>query len=996
MTIKRLLSKGFLSLLFILFTQVLSAQTKVISGKVTDSTGSGVPGASVTVRGARTGVQTNAEGVFQISVPSNATSITVSSVGYDSQELSIAGLTSVDVSLVPTNAALNEVVVVGYGTVRKRDLTGSVSSVQAKDFNRGQINSPQQLLQGKVPGLQITNSSGQPGGITIVKIRGNNSIRAGNTPLYVVDGVPLDGRSPRPGFNASGVGQTPGGDPLTFINPSEVASIDVLKDASASAIYGSRGANGVILLTTKKGASGPVKIEAGASAGFSDVMRKVDVLDASGYRAALKQFNAPLSDSGANVDPFKSILRSSFTQNYSLALSGGGTDGKYRASFFVSDQDGVILKTNLKKYVANFNGQYKFIDNKLSIDFNVSAANVGENISPISQDAGSAGNLISLGLIWNPTLPLIRSNGLYNQENQSGQVNPLALSAAYNDITSITTLLGSFNAAYKITPWLEYRLLYGINYGTANRKAEIQGWIRATGGDAPGNGVAAILNNDLTSQLITHTLNVNTKIASGLTLNGLAGYEYWKSDYQGNATSVFGFDYNLDQTKLIDLHYYNNLQDGKTANLRTFAFKDPTIEIQSYFARAVLNYQDKYLFTGTFRADGSSKFGKDNRYAYFPSFAVAWNLSNEDFIKNISFINSLKLRAAYGETGNQEFPADAPLDVYRYTSNGSNQVAHFGSDQLKWETVSSVDIGLDFAVMKGRIYGAIDYFSKKTNDPIFLKVVGQPTSSSGASLFQNLTDAYITNKGVEVGVGADLVQTEDFNWSINANVTFVKNKFVYPVFGESPLAFTGALNGQGTSGAYSQSITHNQPINVYYVSRFNGFDKDGIGIYGDAPEYVGDPNPSTFVGFTTDLNYKKISVNIGTHGSFGNKIYNNTAMSVLNISNIIGGRNIASGVVTAGENTANAIRPSTRFLENGNYLKVGNLSLRYRFGDIGTTIKGLSVFASANNLFVISDYKGFDPEVNVDKSLNGIPSLGIDYIGYPTQRTFLFGLNFSL
>lgn len=997
MTIKRLLTTGFFSLLFILLTQALSAQTKVISGKVTDSTGSGVPGASVTVRGARTGVQTNAEGVFQISVPSNATSITVSSVGYDSQELSIAGLTSVDVSLVSANAALNEVVVVGYGTVRKRDLTGSVSSVQAKDFNRGQINSPQQLLQGKVPGLQITNSSGQPGGITIVKIRGNNSIRAGNTPLYVVDGVPLDGRSPRPGFNASGVGQTPGGDPLTFINPSEVASIDVLKDASASAIYGSRGANGVILLTTKKGASGPVKIEAGASAGFSDVMRKVDVLDASGYRAALKQFNAPLSDSGASVDPFKSILRSSFTQNYSLALSGGsGENGRYRASFFASDQDGIILKTNLKKYVANFNGQNKFFDRKLSIDYNITAANVGENIAPISQDAGSAGNLISLGLIWNPTLPLVRSNGLFNQENQSGQVNPLALSAAYNDVTSITTLLGSFNAAYKITPWLEYRLLYGINYGTANRKAEIQGWIRATGGDAPGNGITAVLNNTLTSQLLTHTLNINQKIGNDLNLTALAGYEYWKTNYGGNATSVFGFNYNLDQSNLIGIHYYDNIQNGNRANLNTFGFKDPRVEIQSYFARAVLNYQDKYLFTGTFRADGSSKFGKNNKYAYFPSFAVAWNLSNENFIKDISFFNSLRLRAAYGETGNQEFASDAPLDVYRYNSFGSNSVAHFGNNNLKWETVESIDIGLDFAVFAGRIYGAVDYFNKKTNDPLFLRVIAQPTPSTGATIYENLAGAYITNKGVEIGVGADIVQTENFNWSINANVTFVKNKFVYPILGENPFAFTGALNGQGTSGAFSQSISHNQPINVYYLNTFNGFDKDGIGIYSTIPGYVGDPNPSTFVGFTTDLRYKKLSLNIGTHGSFGNKIYNNTAMSVLNISNIIGGRNIASSLVSAGENTANAITPSTRFLESGNYLKVGNVSLRYTFGDIGNTLKGLSVFASANNLFVITKYKGFDPEVNVDKALNGIPSLGIDYIGYPTQRTFLFGLNFSL
>ncbi|MEJ7766251.1 MAG: SusC/RagA family TonB-linked outer membrane protein [Chitinophagaceae bacterium] len=993
---KRLLAQLATLILCVLLTHLSFAQNKVITGKVTDSTGSGVQGASITVKGSRGGVQTSAEGTFQISVPPGATTINVSSVGYDSQEISIGGQTNISISLIETNATMNEVVVVGYGTARRRDLTGSVSSVQAKDFNRGQINSPQQLLQGKVPGLQITNSSGQPGGITVVKIRGNNSIRAGNTPLYVVDGVPLDGRSPRPSFSASGVGQTPGGDPLTFINPAEVASIDVLKDASASAIYGSRGANGVILITTRKGSSGPAKLEAGATVGFSDVMRKVGVLDAAGYRSALKQYNAPLSDSGANIDPFQSIIRSSLTQNYSLALSGGNSNGKYRASFLASDQDGIVLKTNLKKYVANFNGQYKFFDQKLSIDFSATAANVAEQIAPISQNAGSGGNLVSLGLIWNPTLSLYNRNGTFKQTNPSGQVNPLALSAAYNDVTDITTILGNFNAAYKLTPWLEYRLLYGLNYGTAGRNAEIQGWIRATGGNAPGNGIAAVLNNKLFSQTVTHTLNFNKKIVEGLTLNALAGYEYWKTNFSGNGSTVFGFDYNLDQTKLIDIRYFNNMQDGKRANLNTFSFKDPSVEIQSYFGRAVLNYKDRYLFTGTFRADGSSKFGKNNKYAYFPSAAVAWNITNEEFMKDLTFFNSLKLRAAYGETGNQEFATDAALDVYRYNSNGNSELVHPGNPNLKWETVKAVDIGLDFAVFKGRIYGAIDYFSKTTNDPLFLNPLAQPGPPNGASIFVNLSGSSITNKGVEFGVGADIVQTAAFNWSINANVTLVKNKFIYPPSGTSPLVFTGALNGQGTSGAFSEAIAHNQPIAVFYVNRFSGYDKDGIGIYSATPQYVGDPNPSTFVGFTTDLSYKKLALNIGTHGSFGNKIYNNTAMSVLNISNIIGGRNIASGIVSTPENTANAITPSTRFLENGNFLKVGNVSLRYNFGDVGKTIKGLSLFVSANNLFVITDYKGFDPEVNVDKALNGIPSVGIDYIGYPTQRTVLFGLNFSL
>ncbi|HTD94419.1 MAG TPA: SusC/RagA family TonB-linked outer membrane protein [Chitinophagaceae bacterium] len=979
----------------LLLTLHAFSQDRIVTGKVTDSKdGSPVVGATVQPKGSTTGTSTNAQGSFSLTVPSGVNTLSVSSAEFTPMDVDITGKSSVEISLVATAGGLSEVVVVGYGTVRKRDLTGSVGSVQAKDFNRGQINNPSQLLQGKVPGLQITNSSGQPGGITIVKIRGNNSIRAGNNPLYVVDGVPLDGRSPRPSFSSASVGTTPGGDPLTFINPSEIASIDVLKDASASAIYGSRGANGVVLITTKKGVTGPAKIEVGASAGFSDIMRNVDVLDPAGYRAALAQYGAPKSDSGSNVDAFKEIIRSSFTQNYSLAMSGGSANGKYRASFFASDQDGMILKSNLKKYVANFNGQYRFLDNKLSIDFNATAANINEHIAPISQDAGSNGNLISLGLIWNPTLTLKRANGLYNQTNPSGQVNPLAYSDAYNDVASATTILANINAAYKITPWLEYRLLYGLNYGVGNRKTEVQGWIKGTGGNAPDKGEAAVGTNILNTTTITHTLTFNKAINKDLNLTALAGYEYWTTSYSGNGSYVYDFDYNKDQTKLINIHYYDNMQDGKQANLNTFAFKEPKVEIQSYFARAILNFKDKYLLTATFRGDGSNKFGKNNKYAYFPSVAAAWNITNEDFMKDVTLFNSLKLRAGYGETGNQEFAADAASDVYRYNSNGNSPPAHFGNDDLKWETVKSVDIGIDFALLKGRIYGSIDYFSKKTTNLIFEKPVSQPSPS--ATQFYNLPDADLTNKGVEVGVGADIVVGPKFNWSVNANVTFVKNEFHFPSAGEGPLVFTGALHGQGSSGGFAEALANNQPIDVYYLKRFSGFDKDGIGIYSVVPEYVGDPNPSAFMGFSTTVSYDKLSLNLGAHGSFGNKLFNNTAMTVLNISNINGGRNIASGLVKGSESTANPITPSTRFLESGSFVKLGNATVRYAFGDVGHVVKGLSVYVSGNNLFVISKYKGFDPEVNVDKALNGIPSIGIDYIGYPTQRTFLFGVNFSL
>jgi TonB-dependent starch-binding outer membrane protein SusC len=1005
MSFKNLLKKSVLPLL-LMTSQLLWAQDKTVTGKVTDSKdGSPVVGASVLVKGTSKGTTTKADGSFSISVSESAKTLTISSVGFANQDISIEGKSTVDVGLVATNSSLNEVVVTGYGTTRKKDLTGSVASIQAKDFNKGPITNPDQLLQGKVAGLQIINSSGQPGAATIVKIRGNNSIRSGNTPLYVIDGVPLDGRSPRPGVNVSGIGTSPDANPLIYINPADISSIDILKDASASAIYGSRGANGVVLITTRKGQVGPAKIDFGSSVGIGNIMRKIDVLNASGYKAALQQYGSK-SDSGKSVDPFKEILRSggAISQNYTVGLSGGTETGRYRASFLVADQQGIIRKSGLKKYVGNFNGQYKFLDKKLSFDFNVTAAAIAEKIVPISTDAGSAGNLISLALIWNPTLELKRQNGRYNQENKSGQVNPLALSDAYNDIANTTTLLGSFSAGYKITPDLEYKLLYGINYGTGTRKTELQGWIAATGGNADGAGTANVGSAQLSSQTITHTLNFNKKITQDISLNALAGFEYWKTSYEGNGQSIYKFNLNLDQLNVLpDYHYYNNLQAGDQGNLRTYAFKDPSVELQSYFARALINYEDKYLVTATFRADGSSKFGKNNRYAYFPSVAAAWNITNENFMKGGNIFNSLKLRVGYGQTGNQEFnPVDAALPVGVYNGYNSINAVHFANPDLKWETVESIDAGLDFTILHSRLWGFIDYFDKKTKNPILDFAISQPTAGTG-TVYKNMDGvqaqkAWVTNKGFEISLGAAIIEKKDFTWNVTTNATFVKNKFVSPDLKTVPFVKnTGALHGQGSSGAYSEVIADGQPIDVFYLNEFLGFDKaTGIAQYGTKKIFGGDPNPSVFLGFTTDVTYKKWSLGINMHGSFGNKIFNNTAMSVVNVNNIIGGRNIASGLVGNGESSANPIAPSTRFLEKGDFLKMGNATISYKVGGIGNVIKNANIYLSGSNLFVISKYKGFDPEVYVDKTLNGIPSLGVDYIGYPSVRTFIFGINFSL
>jgi len=1004
MTKTRLLRALLLCPLFMLIMQQSWAQTRSVSGKVSDDKGAAVAGASVTLKGTKGGTTTDAGGMFKINVPAAVNTLVISYVGFADQEVDITTSTTVSVSLVASSQNLNEVVVIGYGTARKKDLTGAVSTVAAKDFNKGVVASPDQLLQGKVAGLEVSVNSGQPGAATTVKIRGNNSIRGGTTPLYVIDGVPLDGRSPRPGLgNVSGVGNLPDANPLIYLNPSDIASVDVLKDASASAIYGSRGANGVILITTKKGQATGMRVEASVSVGVSSLMKTADVLTASQYRSELGVYGFK-SDSGATVDPFKAITRNAVTENYNISLSGGNANGSYRASILASDQQGIILKTGLEKYLATFNGQYKFLDSKLSLGFNLTASNYTEQIAPISSDAGSTGNLISAAMNWNPTLVMQRSDGSYNQTNPSGQINPLALSTYYDDRNNVTTILGSITGAYKILPNLEYRILYGANYGTGSRNMQLQGYIAATGGNADGKGEATIAAAQLFSQTITHTLNYTANLTHDLTLNALAGYEYWNTSYKNQSTTVFGFNYNIPGGQAIGYPYYNNIQAGNQANLRSFSNMDPSVELQSYFTRAVLNFKDKYLLTGTFRADGSSKFGVNNRYAYFPSVAAAWNITNEKFMENNRIFNNLKLRIGYGQTGSQDgIPAGATqqlgqINGYNSTPGGSApySIVNYASPNLKWETVTSTDAGIDFSILHNRIYGYVDAFSKKTTNVLFLATL--PVPSNGASIWKNLPDgAYVTNKGLEFSLGAAIVQQKDFNWNVNLNLEYVRNKFVYPALGTSPLYLTGSVTGQGVSSAFAEAIANGQPIDVFYLRKFLGFDKNGVAIVASqASSYQGDPNPHVIMGLSTDLNYKKWNLVINTHGAFGNKIYNNTLTSVTNLGNIANGKNISQTLIGTSESLANPVSASTRFLQSGDYIKMGNVTISYSAGNLGKFVKNANIFLTGSNLFEITKYTGFDAEVSADHNNNGVPSLGMDYIGYPTARTFTFGVNFAL
>jgi len=981
-----------LLLCFILLVTVPAlsySQQRTVTGRVTDvTTNSPLADATVTVVGTSVSAKTNTEGTFTVSAPSGSTQLRISYIGYQEQTVNITS-DNISVAMTSSNETLSDVVVVGYGTARRKDLTGSVASVTEKDFNKGVFTSPDQLIQGKAAGVLVINNTGQPGGSTTVRIRGASSIRSGNQPLFVVDGVPLSGGSARPGGSGTGSYGSDAGNPLSFINPNDIAGIEILKDASATAIYGSRGANGVVIITTKRGKSGVPQVDASASTSVSSLVKKLEVLNADEFRQALKDYGQASGDFGGNVDAFDAITRTGITQNYSVAVGGGTENGRYRISAGYLDQQGIIKTSDLKKFTANLTSNFRFLESKkLGLDINILVTQTNEQIAPVSNFVGFEGNLISQALQWNPTHPLLKPGTDSAWIDPVGvaatTINPLAQLEYYDDNAKVNSIIASISPSYKITKDLEYRFLYSINRQTGVRRGQVNRLLNLQG--IEGIGSAFIYNKEQTNTQITNTLNYNKQLTSDFNLNAVVGHEWLTYDTRENFMNGQTFTN-------VGLNYYDYLVYSTQNNRNVGSYSSPTTELQSYFGRAIINYKDKYLITGTFRADGSTRFGENNKYGYFPSVGLAWNASSEDFLKNSNLINNLKVRLSWGKTGNQEFPSGASLNRYGFGQQSISQ-SNFGNEDLKWETSTTTNAGIDFSLIKNRLFGSVDYFYKKTTDVLFEQNIVQP--APGGKIWINLP-GYVLNKGVEIMLTGAVVQTKDINWNIGGNASFLKNT----VEGLTGFYETGVLRGQGFSDVRGQRVVSGQPLNVWYLRKFEGIDKGtGQSIYADGGNtlyYSGSPNPTMLLGLTSDVTYKKLTATINMNGTFGHYLFNNTAASVLGIGNLPS-RNIAKALIGTGvkEAISNAPSPSTRNLESGNYIKMANATISYRIGNIGKSFRNVNISLTGQNLFVITKYSGFDPEVNTDAGYGGIPSLGVEYIPYPSARTILIGLNFSL
>ena len=1007
MSCKNLL-KSAAVIILLCVSQLVMAQDRVISGRVTDSKdNTGVPGVTVTPKGTKTGTQTSSDGSFRISVGPGVSALVFSSIGFATQEVDIAGKSTVEVSLVVSNAQLGEVVVTGYGTARRKDITGSVASLKVKDFNKGVQTAPEQMMQGKVAGVQVLNNSGAPGGGTTIRIRGASSIRAGNTPLFVVDGVQLQNTNIRPDIGLTDVGGgTPSGNPLNFINPNDIVSMDILKDASAAAIYGSRGANGVVLITTKRGQSGIPKVELNASFGISKILKQLEVLDGDEYRAALGEFGfpttvnsatVPTANFGDNVNAMDEILQTAHTQNYNVAVSSGSEAARYRISMGYLDQEGIIQKTDFKKFSTAITANFRMLESKkLGLDINLLTTQTQEHVAPISNTAGFKGSLIGQALFWNPTRSLKNPDGSLNILYGSDNINPLAYNEAYFDNPKVTTVIANIAPSYKITKDLEYKMQYSLTYSTGVRKQYTTAYINITDvaidATSGKGGEANVAENQLTTNQITHTLTYVKDITPKINLNAVAGYEYLKTKFSGNSMYARRFI-------PTDKPYYYFMASSDPTTRREYGFANPTEELQSYFGRATVNMSNKYIITATIRADGSTKFGENNKYGYFPSFAGAWFIGREDFMNGIKVIKDLKIRAGWGITGNQEFPGGQ--SIITYGLSGANpatfQQNTIANPDLKWEENQTFNVGLDFTLFN-KINFIIDYFNKNTTNILFPREAADPVTPNSAVKWVNLPGE-LNNKGVEATISGNIIRKNDFSLDLSINGTFLSNKITG--FGALQIP-TGEVSGQGLSGAYAQLLINDQPLNTFYLKKFIGIDKtSGISLYegGEEKFLLGSANPDVLLGFTINAAYKKFSLEAAMNGAFGHYIYNNTANATTSFNNL-GKRNIGKAELelarSIGEKPVNPTSASSRYLEKGNYMKMGNATLSYSIGSIGKSIKNANVYITGQNLFILTDFTGFDPEVNVSKPLNGIPSFGMEYVPYPTARTFTIGINFSL
>lgn len=971
---------------------VTSDQLLEVKGVVSDQNNLPIPGVNIVVKGTTVGTQTDFDGRYSLKLPKGATILVASFIGYDTKEAEIKNQTELNFKLVPTNLKLEEVVVVGYGSSKQKDLTGSVSSVKSENFNKGPQLSAQQAIQGKMAGVVIAQNSGKPGGSNTVIIRGGTSLTGTNDPLYVIDGVPISTTAGVSSANIRGNGtdffdQEPT-NPLMTINPNDIESVTVLKDASSTAIYGSRGANGVIVITTKKGKSGNLKVSLDVTGGISTVSKKLDVLSADEYRKVNTDLGLTFSDLGGSTNWQDEIYRTAKTQDYNLSFSGGSDKTAYRASLGYGDQEGVLIGSKLERANTRINVNHSALDDRLTFDLKVNYGQTFSNNSPVSNTVGSeAGTSINYeSYVFNPTYPIYDANGKYNHVPPY-RINPVSFSNDVLDEVTNNRFLGNLSTTYKIFKPLSVN----VNLGYTNQAINRNSYVKKTNplGEGMG-GYASVQKLEDFSKLLETILRYDDQFGKH-SVNAIVGYSYQYFVNEGVRNAVSGF--------LSDEFRWYSLQAAST-NQGVTSFKGSNTLISMY-GRVNYNFDDKILATATIRRDGSSRFGSGNQWGIFPSGSLAWRVSNMDFFKSKT-ISDLKIRTSYGVTGNQEIGNLNSITRLGATSAGyivgGQRITtvlplQYANPDLKWEQTAQFDTGIDYSLFNGRIHGTIDYYIKKTTDLLLRIPVPSPTAVST----QLANVGSVQNKGIELEISADIIKKADFSWSTSINYSRNRNK----VLSLSNSLYKGdniqvaPLQGQGlTAGIYAQLIQPGLPMGTFYGREFKGIE-NGVEIIDPEMKVIGSAQPDFTFGITNSLSYKRFSLGFNFRGSVGNDVYNLTANNLGYLSNLPG-RNVFKEAVTSGVLRSQPKQYSSRWIEDGSFVRLDNVTLGYDL-DLKNvpSISNARLFITGQNLLLFTKYSGLDPEVNSDVSGTGVAPIGVDYLAYPKAKTVSIGLSVS-
>ncbi len=1002
----------------------LFSQQRTITGTVTDnSDGSTIPGVAIRAIGTDNGAVTDINGNYSLTINESVLKLEFSFMGMRTEEVEITSANVINVQMESDNFGLDEVVVIGYGSVKKSDLTGSVALVNMDDLSEVPASSFDKKMQGRVAGVQVTALSGQPGGATSMKIRGANSIMSGTEPLYVIDGVLMDGQQ-----NFSWIG-SPSENGLSSINPNDIESINILKDASATAIYGARGANGVVIVTTKKGKIGKDKISFKAYIGMQQKASSIDVMNASqfailydeaGYNANPSGYTPlyPNPDSlGAGTDWQKEIYRDAPIQNYQLSLSGGNEKTQYTVSGDYFLQDGIIVGSDFTRYSFRATLDRK-VNKRLKFGTSLGYNKTKNNTVPTDTPGGFFPGVVNTALTFNPTAPVYDSEGNYTLTDPNADAwldNPVAVTRTVDAVSNINRFIGNIFLEYEIIKALKFKtsLATDIYHQTQDMYTP-----RTVYSGSFNDGQARFATTNLQTILSENTLTYNKLVGSIHQINAVVGMTFQKKDSRSYINISTGFPNDV-------LGYYG-IQNAENMPNIYASFGENAI--LSYLGRVNYNLNQKYLFTVTGRIDGSSRFGSNYRYAFFPSAAIAWRLIEENFVKDLGFFTDLKLRVSYGRSGNDMFPDYqyiSTISGVMYYFNGGYPASGFAPDipanaNLKWEKTDQLDIGIDLGFIDNRVAITADYYIKNTTDMLYFS--GLPYTTGFSGYYKNIGN--IQNSGVELNLRtANLVNR--FKWNTDFNISFNRNKII-------------DLGGQTL---YINNDTYKLKIGAWSVieegeqlGSFYGLEADGIwqldeaseaSVYGMQPgdfKYVDKNNdgkidaedrsiighalPKFFWGLNNSFSYDKLSLSIFIQGQHGNEIMNSNRFELESGNGLSNAstnmldrwtpENPSNEYPRANRN-ADYLHMSDRYLEDGSYIRIKTITLSYTLPSKwmqSLKIDDVRFYVTAENMFTFTSYTGFDPEV----SRYGFDNtrMGYDYGGYPSSKSYILGviLNF--